>query len=96
MQLHESQNVRLLTIRQASEFLSIPVSTLYGWVWQRRIPFVKIERVVRFDIGDLEQFIQTNRRSVLSQRSLHNVTLGRKLERITEDDYSLVYFCSCD
>ena len=51
----------LLNIRQASQMLSVSVSTLYGWIWQRRIPFVKIGRSVRFDIRDLEQFIQSNR-----------------------------------
>jgi excisionase family DNA binding protein len=51
----------LLNIRQAAQMLSVSVSTLYGWIWQRRIPFVKIGRSVRFDIRDLEQFIQSNR-----------------------------------
>jgi excisionase family DNA binding protein len=52
---------RLVTIQEASKFLSVSVSTLYGWVWQRRIPFVKMGRSVRFDIGDLEKFIETNK-----------------------------------
>ncbi len=54
--------VRLINIRQASQLLSVSVSTLYGWVWQRRIPFVKVGRAVRFEAKDLEQFIQANRR----------------------------------
>jgi len=45
---------RLITIREAALFLSVSVSTLYGWVWQRRIPFVKIGRALRFDPRDLE------------------------------------------
>lgn len=64
---------RLLDIRQASQFLAVSVSTLYGWVWQRRIPFVKIGRAVRFDIEDLKAFIQANRYSATSnlrQRTL--------------------------
>ena len=52
---------RLLDIKQAAKFLSVSVSTLYGWVWQRRIPFVKMGRAVRFDVGDLERFIEVNR-----------------------------------
>jgi len=52
---------RLVTIQEASKFLSVSVSTLYGWVWQRRIPFVKLGRSLRFDIGDLEKFIETNK-----------------------------------
>jgi excisionase family DNA binding protein len=57
-----NSEVKLVGINDAAKFLSISTSTLYSWVWQRRIPFVKIGRAVRFDIGDLEQFIQKNRR----------------------------------
>lgn len=52
---------RLLTIQETSKLLSVSVSTLYGWVWQRRIPFVKLGRAVRFDIDDLEKFIERNK-----------------------------------
>jgi excisionase family DNA binding protein len=55
--------VNLVGIKDAARLLSISTSTLYGWVWQRRIPFVKIGRAVRFDMGDLETFIRVNRRS---------------------------------
>lgn len=52
---------RLINIHEASKFLSVSVSTLYGWVWQRRIPFVKLGRAVRFDMADLEKFIEENK-----------------------------------
>jgi len=52
---------RLLTIREAAAYLSVSVSTLYGWVWQRKIAFVKVGRAVRFDAADLGEFIQANK-----------------------------------
>jgi len=52
---------RLLNIKEAAQVLSVSVSTLYGWVWQRRIDFVKIGRSLRFEIVALERFIQSNR-----------------------------------
>lgn len=51
----------LLTIREAAQYLAVSVSTLYGWVWQRRIPFVKIGRALRFDPHDLAAFIEANK-----------------------------------
>lgn len=51
----------LLDVNQAAELLAVTVSTLYGWVWQRRIPFVKLGRALRFDIADLERFVDQNR-----------------------------------
>ena len=52
---------RLLTVQEAARLLAVSVSTLYGWVWQRRIPFIKVGRAVRFDLADLEAFIEQNR-----------------------------------
>lgn len=54
---------RLLTIREAAEYLAVSVSTLYGWVWQRRIPFIKIGRALRFDPHDLTAFIEVNKQA---------------------------------
>ncbi len=63
MKLIEPPKGGLLNIRQASQLLGVSVSTLYGWVWQRRIPFVKVGRTVRFKLEDLEKYIQANRRA---------------------------------
>lgn len=51
----------LVDVQQAAQILSVSVSTLYGWVWQRRIAFVKLGRAVRFDIRDLQEFIRQSR-----------------------------------
>jgi excisionase family DNA binding protein len=52
---------QLVNVNEASRFLAVSPSTLYGWVWQRRIPFVKVGRAVRFDMADLERFVTQNR-----------------------------------
>lgn len=52
---------RLLTVQEAARYLSVSVSTLYGWVWQRRICFVKVGRALRFDPRDLEAYIAANK-----------------------------------
>jgi len=51
----------LLTVQDAARLLAVSVSTIYGWVWQRRIPFVKIGRALRFDRNDLDSLIEANR-----------------------------------
>ena len=56
-----SQGSTLVDIHEAARYLSVSESTLYGWVWQRRIPFVKVGRAVRFDMADLERFVTQNR-----------------------------------
>jgi len=51
----------LLTVQDAADYLAVSKSTLYGWVWQRRIAFVKVGRALRFAMADLEKFIRANR-----------------------------------
>ncbi len=57
----QPDDIQLLNIAEAARFLSVSPSTLYGWVWQRRIPFVKLGRAVRFDKADLEEYIDRNK-----------------------------------
>jgi len=54
-------NLSLMTVQEAAEFLKVSTSTLYGWVWQRRIPFVKVGRALRFEMDALYRFIEDNR-----------------------------------
>jgi excisionase family DNA binding protein len=59
--MHSKPELTLMTVQEAAQFLSISVSTLYGWAWQRRIPFVKVGRSLRFDRFDLQKFVQSRR-----------------------------------
>jgi len=57
----------LITVQDAAKFLAVSASTLYGWVYQRRIPFVKVGSALRFELTELQKFIQSNRFSVHSK-----------------------------
>ncbi|MFH1367934.1 MAG: helix-turn-helix domain-containing protein [Elusimicrobiota bacterium] len=48
---------RLLNITEASEYLGIKKNTLYGWVCYRKIPYVKIGRLLKFDKHDIDKWI---------------------------------------
>lgn len=52
---------RLFTVQEAAQYLAVSTSTLYGWVWQRRIPFIKMGRALRFDPNDLSAFVEANK-----------------------------------
>lgn len=51
---------RLIDIHELSRVTGISVSTLYSWVSQRKIPFVKCGRLTRFDPESIEQWIREN------------------------------------
>jgi len=61
----------LLTVREAARYLAVSVSTLYGWVWQRRIPFIKMGRALRFDPRDLEAFVEASKQHPSDSRTMH-------------------------
>jgi len=52
---------RLLTIKEASEYLGISEKGLYNMVYRREIPFVKLGGKLRFDIIDIEKWINDNK-----------------------------------
>lgn len=49
---------RLLAIQDAATYTGISVHTLYTMVSQRRIPFVKVGRLVKFDLKMLDAWIK--------------------------------------
>jgi excisionase family DNA binding protein len=59
--MHTRTETGLITVQDAATFLAVSTSTLYGWVYQRRIPFVKLGRALRFEMAELQKFIQANR-----------------------------------
>ena len=52
----------LLGIQDVSRLLKIRESTLRAWVFQRRIPVVRIGRLVRFKRSELERWIRDEHR----------------------------------
>ena len=59
---HESEKERsmdkLLTMKQAAELLACSEAAIRKWVYQRRLPVVRVGRLVRVRVADLEAFVQ--------------------------------------
>ncbi len=51
---------RLLNVKETAEYAGLSVHTLYTMASQRRIPFVKVGRLVKFDIRLLDAWIKEN------------------------------------
>ena len=47
---------RLLTVKEAATFLAVQKRTIYAWVQQRRIPFRRAGRLLRFDRAELSKW----------------------------------------
>ena len=51
---------RFLGIKELANFLGIAEGTVYVWVCHRKIPFVKVGRLVKFDIRKIEKWLEEN------------------------------------
>lgn len=49
---------RLLTIKEVSEYLNVSVHTIYSWVSREKIPFCKLNGVVRFQLDRIQEWIR--------------------------------------
>ena len=49
---------QLIDIHQAAHYTGISATTLYKWVGQRKIPHIKMGRLVKFDPMKLDEWIK--------------------------------------
>ena len=57
---------RLLTPKEAAEYLGLAVDTVYRQARLRKLPSVKVGRSLRFDLKALERFVERNTIETLS------------------------------
>jgi len=51
---------RLISVKDAAGYTGLSPHTIYTMVSQRRIPFVKVGRLVKFDVDLLDKWIKQN------------------------------------
>ncbi len=47
----------VLNIRDAAQCLGVSVNTLYSWVNQRKIEYIKVGRLVKFKQASLDRYL---------------------------------------
>jgi len=52
---------RFISIKELAECLGIKIGTAYSWVYQRKIAYVKIGRLVKFDKIELDKWIEIHK-----------------------------------
>jgi len=57
---------RFLGIEELSQYLGLTKGTLYVWVCQRRLPYLKIGKLLKFDIIEINQWLKDKRVKELS------------------------------
>ena len=54
---------RLLDVRDVAEILGTSVWTVRNLYWSGELPYVRVGRLLRFDVSDLEEWIRENKRT---------------------------------
>jgi len=67
---------RYVSIKELSEYTSLPVKTLYEWAGFGRIPSVKIGRRVLFDLHDIDKIMNSFKRTVNQCEITANKIIG--------------------
>lgn len=61
-----TQQTQIMTIAEVSQWLTIKEKTIRQWIYQEKIPSLKINGVVRFDRKELSQWILKSARGQYS------------------------------
>ena len=49
---------RLLTVRELAEYLGVNPFSVYRWVAQHKIPHRRVDRAIRFDLREVDEFMK--------------------------------------
>ncbi len=68
-------NSELITIKQAAEFLSLSVPTIYSKVSKGELPFMKVSKRLYFSREDLTSYIKSGRQNTKQEdkENAHNL-----------------------
>lgn len=66
----------ILTIHETSEYLRIPLSSMYKLAQERKIPCQKVGRHWRFHRGALDRWLQEMNNAVEPKEDLQDATEG--------------------
>ena len=73
---YEIISERYVDIKTVSRYTSLPVKTLYEWSGLGKIPSIKINRRVLFDLQDIDKMMQSMKRTCNKEEEIANKILG--------------------
>lgn len=51
---------RLFNIKEVSDYTGIPINTLYAWANRKKIPYIKLNGSIKFEIHHIDKWIKKN------------------------------------
>jgi len=59
--MQSSIKKQFLSPQELSAYTGLSLNTIYSWVNQRRIPHIKISRLVKFNVSEIDEWMKTMR-----------------------------------
>ena len=69
-------NKRYVSIKEVSEYTSLPVKSLYELAGTGRIPSIKMGRRVLFDLQDIDEVMESMKRASNKEEKIVNKIVG--------------------
>lgn len=54
---------RYLSVKELAEYMGFNEQTIYHWIAQRKIPFYKIGKAVRFSVNEIQDWVNKYRKN---------------------------------
>ncbi len=54
----ETIKKRYLGMDECSQYIGITKGTLYVWVYQKKIPYLKVGKLVKFDFREIDKWLR--------------------------------------
>ena len=51
---------RFIDIKELEQYLGVSRNTIYSWIWLKKIPYVKMGKLVRFDLREIDIWVKGN------------------------------------
>ena len=64
--IFDNSRGRLITVKELADRLKISTATVYDWVYRKIIPYIKVGRLVRFEIEAIEKWLSERRSHYVS------------------------------
>ncbi|OGS23313.1 MAG: hypothetical protein A2252_09535 [Elusimicrobia bacterium RIFOXYA2_FULL_39_19] len=58
---------RYITVKELSEYTGFADQTIYRWISQRKIPFYKFGKSVKFDLAEIDKYVKKHRVPAVSE-----------------------------
>jgi excisionase family DNA binding protein len=49
---------RFVGPEELAEYLDLSINTIYSWIWLKKIPHFKVGKLVKFDLQEIETWME--------------------------------------